>query len=92
MFSRRTIRRPSTGRFHTAVCTVRPCQATSCGRPTFTDSKRPVRRSMITSYAPYDRAPPATSLETTNSQGQPLPELFRVPEPMETAATNSTCD
>jgi len=55
MFSRRTIRGPSAGRFHTAVCTVRPCHETSCGRPTFTDSKLPARESMI-SYCEASQA------------------------------------
>src|SRR5436305_2080108 len=41
MFSRRTMLGPSTGAFHTPVCTARPCQATSCGRPTLTDINRP---------------------------------------------------
>src|SRR5689334_12878250 len=34
MLSRRAVRGPVTGSFHTPVCTVRPCQATSLGRPT----------------------------------------------------------
>src|SRR3954470_12396491 len=37
MLRRRTLRGPSTGYFQIPVCTVRPCQATSFGRPTFTD-------------------------------------------------------
>src|SRR6266568_2484092 len=53
IFSRPTSRGPSTGRFHTAVCTVWPCHATSCGMPTFTDSKLPTRRSVIISCAPH---------------------------------------
>src|SRR5215469_13205982 len=55
MLSRRTSRGPSTGRFHTAVCTVWPCQATSCGKPTLTDSSLPTGRSVITSCAPHRR-------------------------------------
>jgi hypothetical protein len=43
------------------VCTIRPRHATSCGRPTFTDSKLPARRSMITTCAPYHRGPLANS-------------------------------
>src|ERR1700734_1107199 len=39
MFSRRTMTGPSTGSFQMPVCTVLPCQATSRGSPTFTDSK-----------------------------------------------------
>ncbi|GLW11675.1 hypothetical protein Misp01_68030 [Microtetraspora sp. NBRC 13810] len=38
MLSRRTIRGPVTACFHTPVCTVFPCQDTSFGIPTFTDS------------------------------------------------------
>src|SRR6516165_8728015 len=48
MLSRRTIRGPETGFFHTAVCTVLPCQIRSCGMPTFTDSKLPARWSEVT--------------------------------------------
>jgi hypothetical protein len=55
MLSRRAIRGPATGFFHTAVRTVRPCQVTSLGKPTFTDSKLPARWSMITSSAPDRR-------------------------------------
>src|SRR6478672_13267854 len=39
MLSRRTIRGPVTGLFHTPVWTVRPRHATSFGRPTFTESR-----------------------------------------------------
>src|SRR5262245_29153641 len=39
MLSRRTIRRPATGLFQTPVCTVRPCQETSWGRPTLTERR-----------------------------------------------------
>ena len=42
------IRGPAAGFFHTAVRTVRPCQVTSCGKPTLTDRTLPARRSMIT--------------------------------------------
>src|SRR5215469_9178676 len=38
IFSRRTIASPDTGRFHMPVCTVLPCQDTSFGRPTFTET------------------------------------------------------
>src|SRR3954468_15373276 len=38
MLSRRTSRGPSTGRFQIPVCTVRPCQETSLGIPTLTDT------------------------------------------------------
>src|SRR5215469_4388292 len=51
IFSRRTSLGPSTGRFHTAVWTTLPRQATSFGRPTFTESKRPAGRTMITSMS-----------------------------------------
>jgi hypothetical protein len=34
---------PATGFFHTAACTVCPCQLTSCGSPALTDSKTPAR-------------------------------------------------
>src|SRR6266566_1856305 len=47
-FNRRATTGPPAGRFHTAVRTVRPPQRTSCGRPTFTDSKLPARRSAVT--------------------------------------------
>src|SRR5215469_2083058 len=40
MLSRRTIRRPRTGSFQTAVLTVWPRHATSRGRPTLTESNR----------------------------------------------------
>jgi hypothetical protein len=43
ILSRRTIRGPATGFFQTAVCTVLPCQVTSCGIPTLTDSRAPTR-------------------------------------------------
>ena len=36
------MRGPSTGAFQMAVWTVLPCQATSRGRPTLTESKRPI--------------------------------------------------
>lgn len=42
MFSRRTMRRPPTGVFQMPVWTVRPCQNTSRGRPTLTDSKHAI--------------------------------------------------
>jgi hypothetical protein len=38
MLSLRTIRGPFTGSFQTPVCTVLPCQVTSFGIPTLTDS------------------------------------------------------
>jgi len=41
MFSARTIRGPSTGYFHTPVCTVRSRHRTSRGSPTFTATSRP---------------------------------------------------
>src|SRR4051794_25646250 len=47
MFRRRTMTGPSTGCFHTPVWTVRPRQATSRGRPTFTDTSRPTDRSSM---------------------------------------------
>src|ERR1700690_669675 len=40
MFSRRTMRRPCTALFHTAVRTVFPSQEMSRGRPTLTDNSR----------------------------------------------------
>ena len=43
--SLRTIRRPSTGDFHTDVRTVLPFHVTSRGRPTFTESNRGMRTS-----------------------------------------------
>src|SRR5258708_29516829 len=42
MLSRRTIRRPLTGVFQMPVWTVLPCQVTSRGRPTLTESKCPI--------------------------------------------------
>jgi hypothetical protein len=50
--SRRTIRGPATGFFHTAVCTVLPCQVTSCGIPTLTDSRAPGRCPEVTTSSP----------------------------------------
>src|ERR1700753_1747680 len=47
MLSRRTIRGPATGFFHTPVCTVRPRQVTSCGIPTLTDSNAPARDPIV---------------------------------------------
>src|SRR5262249_53869946 len=44
MFSPRTMRGPSTARFHTPVCTVRPRQVTSCGSPTLTATSVAVPR------------------------------------------------
>src|SRR5215475_10656125 len=44
MFSRRTMRGPSTARFHTPVCTPRPRQVTSCGSPTLTATSVAVPR------------------------------------------------
>src|SRR5262245_16708100 len=78
MFSRRTSRGPSTGRFHTAVCTIWPCQATSCGKPTFTESKLPTRRSVLTSCVPnrcktalpYWRSPALMHTERLRSPGR----------------------
>jgi len=43
-------------RFHTAVRTIWPCQARSCGKLTFTDSNRPTLRSVITCFSPPVRA------------------------------------
>src|ERR1700727_1535137 len=62
MLSRRTMRRPSTGVFQIAVWTVLPCQVTSRGRPTFTESKRPIAipigsrcyRADVTHTFPFD--------------------------------------
>src|SRR4051794_26164649 len=51
MFSRRTSRGPSTGRFHTEVCTSWPCQEMSCGRPTLTDSRLPTGRPITSTWA-----------------------------------------
>src|SRR5579871_6376560 len=48
MLSRRTIRGPATGFFHTAVRTVLPRQVTSRGIPTLTDSRAPVRCPEVT--------------------------------------------
>ena len=59
-----TIRGPATGFFHTAVCTVLPCQVTSCGIPTLTDSRAPARSPEVTTSSPShasgqpDRAAP----------------------------------
>src|SRR4051794_26087465 len=39
MLSRRTMRGPSARLFQMPVCTVRPCQSTSLGRPTLTDNR-----------------------------------------------------
>jgi hypothetical protein len=49
--------RAPAARFHTAVRIVRPCQGTSCGMPTFTDSKLPARRSAATELSLTQRAP-----------------------------------
>jgi hypothetical protein len=59
MFSRRTSRAPATGFFHTPVCTVRPCHGTSCGSPTFTDSRRPDGRPSATTCPPHNPPGPA---------------------------------
>src|SRR6516164_2118307 len=40
MLSRRTMRRPGTGSFQTAVWTVLPRHSISCGKPTLTEIKR----------------------------------------------------
>src|SRR5580693_3137769 len=42
MLSRRTMHGPLTGAFQMPVWTVLPCQETSRGRPTLTESKRPI--------------------------------------------------
>src|SRR3984957_6984128 len=42
MLSRRTRRGPLTGVFQMPVWTVLPCQVMSRGRPTLTESKRPI--------------------------------------------------
>src|SRR5580765_4120484 len=47
--SRRTMRRPETARFQTAVWTVSPCHAISFGRPTLTDNSRPTAVSVMAS-------------------------------------------
>src|ERR1700679_3162753 len=52
MLSRRTIRGPAPGFFHTAVCTVLPCQVTSRGIPTLTDSRAPTRSPEVTAHSP----------------------------------------
>src|SRR5215218_4525411 len=46
MLRRRTIRGPSTGLFHTPVCTVRPRQDTSFGIPTLRDSRVVIRHRL----------------------------------------------
>src|SRR4051794_24255014 len=60
MLRRRTMRGPSTGAFQTPVWTVRPCQATSRGSPTLTESRRPIRGGILASglvMAPVPRCP-----------------------------------
>src|ERR1700683_672215 len=56
MLSRRTIRGPATGFFHTAVCTVLPCQVTSFGIPTLTDSRAPARFPEVATCSPSHAA------------------------------------
>src|SRR6185437_15995283 len=53
MLSLRTIRRPSTGDFQTAVRTDAPLHCTSRGSPTFTESKRAMRTSYAKSALGY---------------------------------------
>jgi hypothetical protein len=36
------MRRPSTGAFQMALQTILPCHVTSCGKPTFTESRRAI--------------------------------------------------
>src|SRR5690242_5384033 len=57
MFRRRTIRGPVTGLFHTPVCTVRPRQDTSIGRPTFRDSSVAIARLHSSVRAPAEDTP-----------------------------------
>src|SRR4029079_13850252 len=51
MLSRRTILRSSTGLFQTPVCTVRPCQGTSFGSPTLTETRVATRPSYALAFA-----------------------------------------
>src|ERR1700722_4196878 len=62
MLSRRTIRGPAAGFFHTAVSTVRPCQVTSCGIPTLTDSRDPARCPEVTTSSPSHGGEPLAPL------------------------------
>jgi hypothetical protein len=41
-----------TGFFQTAVCTVLPCQVTSCGSPTLTESREPACCPEVTEAVP----------------------------------------
>src|SRR5690242_3937222 len=52
MLSRRTICGPATAFFHTAVRTVLPCQVTSRGIPTLTDSRPPTGPPEFTTRSP----------------------------------------
>src|SRR4029078_8844357 len=52
MLIRRTIRGPLTGFFQTAVCTVLPCQVTSRGSPTLTESRTPACCTEVTEAVP----------------------------------------
>jgi hypothetical protein len=67
--SRRTIRGPVTGFFHTAVCTVLPCQVTSRGIPTLTDSKAARCPEVTTSSPSHAQA----ASQTAPSSGDWLP-------------------
>src|SRR4029077_8562565 len=49
MLRRRTIRGPSTGLFHTPVCTVRPRHDTSFGIPTLRDNRVAIRHRLALS-------------------------------------------
>src|SRR5271155_3542137 len=51
MLRRRTMRGPLIGAFQMPVWTVLPCQVTSRGRPTLTESKRPI------AFPDHDRQP-----------------------------------
>jgi hypothetical protein len=64
--SRRTIRGPVIGFFHTAVCTVLLWQVTSRGIPTLTDSTAPDRCPEVTSSPSHatgqpDRTTPSSA-------------------------------
>ena len=56
------MRGPSTGVFHMPVWTVLSCQATSRGRPTLTESKRPITfLSNDDAFGVEQKAPPVST-------------------------------
>src|SRR5579863_3354985 len=69
MLRRRTIRGPATGFFHTAVCTVLPCQVTSCGSPTLTDSRDPADCLEVTTSSPSHGGEPLAPVTTPGPAG-----------------------